>query len=81
MLEGCVSGGCRSHYGAASPLRFCPCVPAMEIGLRDLHKAPAIHYSATELLYMSVLGAELSLPRARSGKVGLSQRLRRGMML
>lgn len=46
VLEGCISGGRRSHYRAASPLHFCPCVPAMEIRLRDLHKAPAIYYSA-----------------------------------
>lgn len=47
VLEGCVSGGCGLHYQAASPFHFCPCVPAMKIRLQDLHKAPAIYYSAT----------------------------------
>lgn len=46
VLEGRVSGGRGSHYRVASPLHFCPCVPVTEIRLRDLHKAPAIYYSA-----------------------------------
>lgn len=46
VLEGWVSGGQSSHYQTASLLRFCPCVPAMELKLRDLHKASAIYYSA-----------------------------------
>lgn len=59
VLEGCVSGGRSSHYRAASPLRFCPCVPATELRLRDLHKAPAIHYSAAAALpYALARGAQ-----------------------
>lgn len=49
VLEGRGSGGRGSHYRAASPLRLCPCVPALQIGLRHPHKAPAMHYSAAVL--------------------------------
>lgn len=61
VLEGCISGGRSSHYRAASPLHFCPCVPAMQIRLRDLHKAPAIYYSAAAC-YRIRWRAELSRP-------------------
>lgn len=61
VLEGCVSGGRCSHYQAASPFHFCPCVPAREIRLQDLHKAPAIYYSAAAR-YCICWRAELSRP-------------------
>lgn len=49
VLEERGSGGRGSHYRAASPPRLCACVPALRIGLRHLHKAPAMHYSAAVL--------------------------------